>query len=789
MILKKLKLQNFKKYESLEIEFKEGLTGIVGKNGAGKSTIFEAILFCLYGELKNKGDKDIIRNANVSAKEVVSATLVFELDNTRYEIHREFRGKALSANAKLYVNKDLLIKGAKEVSAYITKLCQMSKEAFISTLFSSQKELSSLSSLKNEDRKRMIRKLLGLEKIDFVQNELVLKARTLKREIITYDEILLAEDEVESKNSKISELNDLIVGLVEEKTSKKEEEKVLNKLEENFKKSLFTYRETKHLKLQTKGEYELTKSTINAKNEYLNKVLNEEVELKTKQNELDLLKNVKEEYKSLHKSISIHINNKERELKKEALVKEQVVLRVQYIKSKNDFDDLRAQCSVYSDLLIKEKEIELQKDKSKKALDEVMSKISDIDVNIRSNENTIGQTQDKINKLKSLGDKSPCPVCTRPLLNEYDKVLNDLSCELIDIQDKHIERYKKDLSAENKKRTILEEKNNSINKNYSNIEKEINLLENKKIDLLKAQEYFEETRDKGLKNKELLENFEDTSYDLKSHLNDNKRFEELKEKYEYVLQLETLLKRADILKEEINRTNKDLKILNEKVKKEEKTYLDINYDESEHLKCDLEYQKSTKDLKTALNVISSLNVQEASLNGEIKTIQAILNKNNKELKKVQNKKDDLLDYEQIKISLEVFKNKLNEKVAPRISQLSSSMFSLITKGKYEHIEVNNDFDFFIYDKGIKYPITRFSGGEIDLANLVLRICISKTLSELSGSSRIEFLAFDEVFGSQDQNRRAMILEAFYTIKEQYRQIFLISHENDIKEMFENVIEL
>ena len=54
---------------------------------------------------------------------------------------------------------------------------------------------------------------------------------------------------------------------------------------------------------------------------------------------------------------------------------------------------------------------------------------------------------------------------------------------------------------------------------------------------------------------------------------------------------------------------------------------------------------------------------------------------------------------------------------------------------------------------------------------------------------MEFMAFDEVFGSQDENRRLEILEAFHTIKEQYRQIFLISHEMDIKEMFETVIEV
>ena len=52
-------------------------------------------------------------------------------------------------------------------------------------------------------------------------------------------------------------------------------------------------------------------------------------------------------------------------------------------------------------------------------------------------------------------------------------------------------------------------------------------------------------------------------------------------------------------------------------------------------------------------------------------------------------------YEKIKINLAEFKTKLNSKVAPRISDIASNMFAQITKGKYQHIEVSNEFDFYI----------------------------------------------------------------------------------------------
>jgi len=203
MILSKLHLENFKKYTSYDIEFGEGLVGIIGKNGSGKSTLFEAILFELYGELKNRGTKDVIRNANASEKDAVVVELEFEFEDAEYKIQREFRGKALTANAKLYKNGDLTTTGAKEVTTAIVNLTKMSRDAFMHTLFASQKELTSLSTIKNEDRKKMIRKLLGLEKIDFIENSLVEKSRELKREINAFDEVLLSAEDVKEKQEQI----------------------------------------------------------------------------------------------------------------------------------------------------------------------------------------------------------------------------------------------------------------------------------------------------------------------------------------------------------------------------------------------------------------------------------------------------------------------------------------------------------------------------------------------------------------------------------------------------------
>lgn len=53
----KLHLLNFRKYDNVIFDIKDGITKITGESGAGKSTIFEAIYWCLYGKLNDVATK------------------------------------------------------------------------------------------------------------------------------------------------------------------------------------------------------------------------------------------------------------------------------------------------------------------------------------------------------------------------------------------------------------------------------------------------------------------------------------------------------------------------------------------------------------------------------------------------------------------------------------------------------------------------------------------------------------------------------------------------------------
>jgi len=789
MILSKLHLENFKKYSSYDIEFGEGLIGIIGKNGSGKSTIFEAILFALYGEARKRGNKDLVRNAHATTKDIVVVELEFEFESVEYRVLREFRGKALSAHAKLYKNEELTTTGAKEVTTAIVDLTKMSKDAFMHTLFASQKELTSLSTLKNEDRKKMIRKLLGLEKIDFIEKELVEKSRELKREIGAFAEVLLSDEDLKAKQEQIKESQTLKETQEKVVKTKTKELNDLRVKELELKNELEVFTKTKDAKQKLNSEIQLIKNSIINQRKNQTKLSNELKELELKAKELQGLGSVKTQYLELQNKLKEQEKLKEYHLKKDGLNKEQTQLREQYTKSKADIYTLEKACEMYEQYIFDEKNLAQELSLRQDGIEVKHTIEQELQLEMAAEQRIIDDTNAKIQNIKNLGKGSECPTCTRPLLEEYENVINSLNTIVQGTHQKKINDYNTQLKNVQGQKSILVEQKKEKDKEYQELINKINIIKSKQNDLHRAKEYFIVVEQKGRKNKDELKELEQYTYDEKLHLALQKNHDELTPKHKHLLSLETELKRVDTLNVELQNITKSIVELDSTCQSKEVEYKLINYDEVKHQAKTKEHEELQKSKETKASELKDVEVGIAKIEGEIKTVQNTLENNDKQLKKVQSKKDDLRDYEKIKISLAEFKTKLNAKVAPRISTIASEMYSQITKGKYQYIEVSNDFDFFIYDDGKKYPIERYSGGEIDLANLVLRIAISKTLTELNGASSIGFLAFDEVFGSQDEARRMEILEAFHTIKEQYRQIFLISHEMEIKEMFEVVVEL
>ncbi|MEE4311877.1 MAG: SbcC/MukB-like Walker B domain-containing protein, partial [candidate division KSB1 bacterium] len=136
-----------------------------------------------------------------------------------------------------------------------------------------------------------------------------------------------------------------------------------------------------------------------------------------------------------------------------------------------------------------------------------------------------------------------------------------------------------------------------------------------------------------------------------------------------------------------------------------------------------------------------------------------------------------------------FRQELAGRIRPVIAQRTSDLLRLTTNGRYSLLELDEDYNIYLYDQTQRFPLARFSGGEQDLANLCLRIAISQVVAERAGSTQVNFIVLDEIFGSQDEERKELILNTLQHLSSQFRQIFVITHVPEIKDVMPVVVSV
>ena len=169
MILDRLVLKNFKRFRDVEIRFRDGITGILGNNGTGKSSLVQAIFFALYGVQATGISADYIVSSFASPKEKCEVRLDFRIGGDRYTVTRTFKkGKTVSHDASLYHNGKEQAKGVSDVEAEVKRTLGMGPVDFKNTIYAGQKDLLTLLENTPGKRKEWFLRALG---IDYLNTE------------------------------------------------------------------------------------------------------------------------------------------------------------------------------------------------------------------------------------------------------------------------------------------------------------------------------------------------------------------------------------------------------------------------------------------------------------------------------------------------------------------------------------------------------------------------------------------------------------------------------------------
>src|SRR5208282_3786152 len=134
---------NFRQHADSRIVFDTGLTGIIGPNGSGKTTILEAIAWALYGNSAARGTRDSIRYNRAPTRATVRVELDFELAGHRFRVVRGL------TNAELYLDgaASPIANSITGVTELLHRRLGMTRAEFFNTYFTGQKELNVMAAM------------------------------------------------------------------------------------------------------------------------------------------------------------------------------------------------------------------------------------------------------------------------------------------------------------------------------------------------------------------------------------------------------------------------------------------------------------------------------------------------------------------------------------------------------------------------------------------------------------------------------------------------------------------
>lgn len=153
---------------------KSGIYLITGDTGAGKTTVFDAISYALYGEASgNYRENTTLRSKYASADTPTFVELEFEYNNEIYKINRnpEYprpnkRGEGFtkqSANAELVMPDGSVITKIKEVSAKVEEIIGINKNQFSQIAMIAQGDFRKLLNCETNERSKIFRKIFKTE--------------------------------------------------------------------------------------------------------------------------------------------------------------------------------------------------------------------------------------------------------------------------------------------------------------------------------------------------------------------------------------------------------------------------------------------------------------------------------------------------------------------------------------------------------------------------------------------------------------------------------------------------
>jgi len=786
MIISKIKLENIRSHNKTDVQFQEGINIITGNTGSGKSSILMSIEYALFGKIgEGKEEGKMLLRRNSSSGEI---KLTIKNGNDEYEISRGLKrvnDSIRNDDSKNYIKKNNqqvdLQNRASDINSYVNKLLKIEGEnpleTFETITYIKQDELKTLIFETGQYKQEYIDGLLQLNKYLDVYDSTKEIINKIKNEIeIDKKELQLSvnQNDIIRIENKINENQNIIKTLGEEATNNK----ILidNKIvEKNQKESELKF------EMGKKIEFEKASTEIKIKENEKSKLELEKIRLAQR------IEEIKKTIKPIEKFKKDEIENTIKNLEENNKLESENVKKLyekffqaeySYKKAKSEIDELQKEIENENKTLYKLNQEQEEFSRQIKNISEIENK-EELTGRIYELNNLIKGLEKELSQSIELGI---CVMCGNHI-NDQTHLEREYSNK--------INRYKKEIER-------LVSIANGIKYSKNDLEKNIGInkirIETARNNIIKLESKLKENQKEG-KEKEYTDiketyqkekqKLDDISVELKNAREEMRLMQEQEKK---MFEIDSYNNRIDEINKAISNYLQEITQLKEKLSK-------IKFD-------DKRLSEIENEFKLVSEEVNKLNYRltEIKKETELRKSQLMADKNEREelerkikkkeeLSKLLDKKENFL---KIISNLREDIRGIREYVRLRFINDFRSLF----KARFEElrnevdydIDIDNDYNVIITAGNEKMDARSLSGGEKTSVAIAYRLALSSLASILGGVGKNEIIIMDEPTSGLDKEDINALTNAITKITDS-KQIIIVTHEDNMKNIADNVIKL
>jgi exonuclease SbcC len=782
--LNRLRLLNFRQHADTEIEFDSGLTGIIGPNGAGKSTILEAVAWALYGGDTARGGKDSIRFSRAAPRASVRVELDFELGGHRYGV---VRGLTM---AELYLDggEHPIANSATTVGELLQRRLGMSRSEFFNTYFTGQKELAVMATLTATERAQFLSRVLGYEKLRSAQELSDVRRRELRSEITGMrsgmpDAALVAAQIADAE----SRLADTTARLANVEVERAKLQALVDSLAPRWTEAQRQREESQQLE----GDLRVAQSELQGLQRNVERLTAELAHVSAAREALVPLAADLAPLHELGNDLSRMRDLAVHDGRRQALLEQERALAAELV-------ELREQRMQVQTAPALEEQVTVELEARRRAHDESQGKLElrrtewvrdrqEAETRRNALRAQYADLRDQRDKLVALGDEGMCPTCQRPLGDHKRQVLDllDSQIETVSADGSYFKSRLEQLEAMPEDVAALDEQRRKLQQDVGALERRLARVQ---MSVQQLEQVGRELAAKEQRHDSLVKELGEIpgGYDRARHTGLEQDFERLAALNTQANRLNTQVEREPALRREQESVARSIAAVTGRRDELLRRRTALALSEEEFVMLREQHTDAAAQLHGA--TLSSMNA-----NGEMALSRAALDRAlaaKKELERTETKlasmETDKGLHDELHRAYSDLRTDLNFAMRPELSELASAFLTELTDARYTELELDDKYRIVVLEEGVPKPV--ISGGEEDMANLVLRLAISQMIAERAGQS-FSLLVLDEIFGSLDETRRHHVVALLRGLQDRFEQVILITHIESVRDGLDQVLEV